>query len=113
VIAQSPSASADRVASALLQPWAMLAKGPPWMKAGVCSSVWTRQRVAQQGGHRASRPQVVDRDRPAVAGVRDDDAGQARPQVRDTGGQAEDGHDLAGDDDVEVILARHASVQPA
>ena len=25
-----------------LQPWAMLAKGPPWMKAGVPSSVCTR-----------------------------------------------------------------------
>src|SRR5699024_8881678 len=72
-----------------------------------------RQRVAQQGGHRTRRPQVVDRDRRAVAGVRDDDAGQAGPQVRDTGGQAEDGHDLAGDDDVEVVLARNSAVQPA
>ncbi|EJW96351.1 hypothetical protein EVA_15543 [gut metagenome] len=31
-----------RVAMTELQPWAMLAKGPPWMKAGVPSSVWTR-----------------------------------------------------------------------
>ena len=30
------------VASTELQPWAMLAKGPPWMKAGVPSSVCTR-----------------------------------------------------------------------
>ena len=30
------------VASTLLQPWAMLANGPPCMKAGVCSVVCTR-----------------------------------------------------------------------
>ena len=30
------------VASTELQPWAMLANGPPWMKAGVPSSVCTR-----------------------------------------------------------------------
>ena len=30
------------VASTLLQPWAMLANGPPWMKAGLFSSVCTR-----------------------------------------------------------------------
>ena len=28
-----------RVAMTELQPWAMLAKGPPWMIAGVCSRV--------------------------------------------------------------------------
>ena len=26
----------------LLQPWAILANGPPWIKAGVPSKVWTR-----------------------------------------------------------------------
>ena len=30
------------VASTLLQPWAMLANGPPWMNAGLFSSVCTR-----------------------------------------------------------------------
>ena len=25
-----------------LQPWAMLANGPPWTKAGLFSRVWTR-----------------------------------------------------------------------
>ncbi len=31
-----------RVAVTLLQPWAMLANGPPWTMAGVPSSVCTR-----------------------------------------------------------------------
>ena len=35
-------ASAIRVARTELQPWAMLANGPPWMNAGVDSVVWTR-----------------------------------------------------------------------
>ena len=30
------------MAMTLLQPWAMLAKGPPWMMAGLFSSVCTR-----------------------------------------------------------------------
>ena len=42
VTTQSPSLSAARVAITELQPWAMFANGPPWMKAGVCSSVCTR-----------------------------------------------------------------------
>lgn len=37
-----PSASPAFVASRLLQPWAMFANGPPWMKAGECSKVCTR-----------------------------------------------------------------------
>ena len=72
-----------------------------------------RQCVTQQCRHRAGRADVVDRDRPAVAGVGDDDASQARPQVRHAGGQAEHGHDLARDDDVEVVLARDTAIQPA
>src|SRR6266446_2839986 len=38
----SPSLSAMRVAMTELQPWAMLAKGPPCTRAGVPSMVWTR-----------------------------------------------------------------------
>ena len=33
---------ASLVAMRLLQPWAMLPKGPPCTKAGLCSRVWTR-----------------------------------------------------------------------
>ena len=42
VTVYSASLSAVLVASTLLQPWAMLANGPPWMKAGLFSSVCTR-----------------------------------------------------------------------
>ncbi len=37
-----PARARSSSASTELQPWAMLAKGPPWTKAGVCSSVCTR-----------------------------------------------------------------------
>ncbi len=49
VTAQSARCMAVRVARMLLQPWAMLAKGPPWMRAGTPSRVWTKL------GCRASR----------------------------------------------------------
>ena len=42
VTTMSPSLSPARVAISELQPWAMLAKGPPWMNAGVPPSVCTR-----------------------------------------------------------------------
>ena len=42
VTAKSPKARAIRVARTELQPWAMLANGPPWTNAGVPSSDWTR-----------------------------------------------------------------------
>ena len=47
------------VARTELQPWAMLANGPPWTKAGVPSSVCTRLGASaslQQRRHRAVRP---------------------------------------------------------
>ena len=53
VTTTSASLSAVRVAIRLLQPWAMLAKGPPWTKAGVPSKVCTRF------GLRASRSSTV------------------------------------------------------
>ena len=42
VTTMSPSRSAARVATTELQPWAMLANGPPWTSAGLFSSVCTR-----------------------------------------------------------------------
>jgi len=42
VTTYSPSFSAVFVAITELQPWAILAKGPPWTKAGLFSSVCTR-----------------------------------------------------------------------
>ena len=38
----SASLSAVFVATTLLHPWAILAKGPPWMMQGVFSKVWTK-----------------------------------------------------------------------
>ncbi len=42
VTTQSPNARPALVASRLLQPWAILANGPPWMNAGECSKDCTR-----------------------------------------------------------------------
>ena len=64
--------------------------------------------VLQQRGHGALRLEVAGRDGLVVARVAHDDAGQALFEVGDGGGQAEDGHDLAGNRDVEAVLARHA-----
>ena len=72
VTVYSESRIASFVASTLLQPWAMLANGPPWMKAGLFSSVCTRfglRASFKQHGHRAVGLQVGGGDRLAVAGV--------------------------------------------
>ena len=42
VIAISPSFNAIFVANIELHPWAIFAKGPPWIIAGVFSKVWTK-----------------------------------------------------------------------
>lgn len=100
-----------RVAMMELQPCAMLAKGPPCTNAGVPSSVCTRfglRASFSSAGHGALRLEVAGRDGLVVARVAHDDAGQALFEVGDGGGQAEDGHDLAGHRDVEAVLARHA-----
>src|SRR5882672_4117847 len=73
----------------------MLANGPPWMKAGVPSSVCTRL------GDSASL-------RITVARVGDDDVAEPRLQVLEVLGEAEDRHHLGGDGDVEAVLARKA-----
>ena len=70
------------------------------------------ERVLEQRGHGALGVQVVRGDGLVVEGVADHDAAEALLQVGDAGGQAEDGHDLAGHGDVEAVLARHA-VGPA
>ena len=64
--------------------------------------------VLQQGRHGAFGLEVVGGDGLAVVGVAHDDAGQALLEVGDGGGQAEDGHDLGCDGDVEAVLAGHA-----
>ena len=102
---------ASLVASTLLQPWAMLANGPPWMKAGLPPRVCTRlglQGVLEQDGHGAVGLQVGGRDGPAVAGVGHDDAPQPLAEFAQRFGEAEDGHHFGGHGDVEAALAGHA-----
>ena len=92
-----------------LQPWAMLANGPPWTKAGLLSSVCTRfgqQRLGEERRHRAVGLEVARGDRPAVAGLADDDRAEAALEVAEVAGEAEDRHHLGGDGDVEAGLAR-------
>ena len=64
--------------------------------------------VLQERRHGALRVDVVDRDRLAVVRVRDDHAAEARLEVHEVRREAEHGHDLGRDGDVEAVLARHA-----
>ena len=64
--------------------------------------------VLQQGGHGTGCADVSSRDGLAVVGVGADDLREALFQIGDAGGEAEDGHDLAGDGDVETVLAGRA-----
>ncbi len=65
------------------------------------------QGVLQQGRHGAFSVQVVRGDGLVVAGVAHHDAAQALLQVGDGGCQAEDGHDLGGNRDVEAVFTGH------
>ena len=66
------------------------------------------ERVLEQRGHGARRLQVARGHGLVVVGVAHDDLCQAFLEVADGGGEAEHGHDLAGDGDVKAVLARHA-----
>ena len=67
-----------------------------------------RQRVAEQGRHRAVRTQVARGDRLRRAVVADDDVADAALEVGPRLGQAEDRHQLGGHHDVEAVLAGEA-----
>ena len=64
--------------------------------------------VLEKYAHGALGADVVDGDGPAIEGVGHAHAAQAGLEVCKVGSQAEDGHDLGGDGDVETILASHA-----
>ena len=64
--------------------------------------------ILQQGGHGTGCADVPSRDGLAVVGVGADDLREALFQIGDAGGKAEDGHDLAGNGDVEAVLAGSA-----
>ena len=68
--------------------------------------------VLEQHGHGAGRLDVLGRQRLALGAVAEGDAAEALAQVLERGGEAEDGHDLAGHGDVVAGLARDA-VEPA
>ncbi len=67
-----------------------------------------RQRVLQQRGHRPVALELTGAHRFAVAGIADNDIGQALLEIVDVLGQAEHRHHLGGDRDVETVLAREA-----
>ena len=66
------------------------------------------QGILQQGGHGAFGVQVMRSDGLVFAGVSHHDTAQALLQVGDGGCQAEDGHNLGGNRDIEAVFARHA-----
>ena len=94
-----------------LQPWAMLANGPPWMNAGLFSSVCTRLGISASLSRTVIGParlEVGRGHRAPLAGVADDDLAEALLEVGKVLGEAEDRHHLRGDRDVEAVLAREA-----
>ena len=70
-------------------------------------------RVAQQDRHRAGDAEILRGDRLPVRGRRQDDPAEPRAQVVQVGGEGEDRHDLGGDGDDELGLARDAVLAPA
>ena len=64
--------------------------------------------VLEQHRHRAVDLQVLGVDRLVVVGVGDQDVAQALLEILQVGGQAQDGHDLAGNGDLEAVLADNA-----
>ena len=72
-----------------------------------------RERIAQQDRHGAVRLQLPRSHGRAVAPGRDLDAAQPVLQIVQAGGEAEDGHHLARDSDVEPIFPRGAVARSA
>ena len=73
------------MAITLLQPWAILAKGPPWMKAGGMFERLHKvgfQRVLEQCGHRALDFDITGGNRLAAAGVAENDPCHPLFQIR-------------------------------
>ena len=71
------------------------------------------ERVFEQGRHGALGLELGGAHRAPVVGVAHHDLAQTVLEVGDGGGQAQDGHDLGGDGDVEAVLAGHALGAPA
>ena len=69
--------------------------------------------VFQEHGHGAVGLQIGRGDRFAVAGIGDDDPPQPLAQFGQRLAEAEAGHDLGGDGDVEAAFAGHRIVHPA
>ena len=99
-----------------LLPWAMLANGPAWTKAGPPSSVWSRF-----GLMASRRSTVIAPATPrssAVIGApsvrrRQHDPAEPGTQVEQVRGQGEDGHHLRADRDDVLGLAGNAVLAPA
>ena len=111
VTTMSASRSPARVAITELQPWAMLANGPPCTKAGAPSSVCTRLGASASRSSAAiapCAPEVARGDGLRRAVVADDDVADAALEVGPGLGQAEDRHQLGGHHDVEAVLAGEA-----
>ena len=108
VTTASTSLSAMRSATTEELPWAMLANGPAWMKAGPPSSVWTRFGLIASRSSTVIAPATLSSS--SVTGctlevLGHDHAAQARPQVVDVRGEGQDGHHFRRGGDVPLRLA--------
>ena len=99
------------VAITELQPWAILANGPPWMKAGLFSSVCTRFGASASFNSAAIEP-AADRSFAVTAFLPRVGPIWIWPktalQIGEIARETEDRHDFGGHRDVEAGLARIA-----
>src|SRR3972149_1577820 len=104
VTTKSASFSATLSATMELLPWAMLANGPACTITGVFSSVWIRLGMSASFSRTAMAPAAFRSS--AVTGC----PSSVVPTTMGPGraGQGQDGHDLAGDADVDPGLPRPA-----
>ncbi len=109
-------ASAIRSARIELLPWAMLANGPAWTKAGPPSRVWSRFGLMASRSRTVIAPATLRSSAVIglpVGGRREDDPAEPRAQVVQVGREGEDRHHLRGDGDDELGLARDAVLATA
>ena len=104
-------ARAIRSAMIELLPWAMLANGPAWTKAGPPSSVWRRFGFSASRSSTAIAPATPRSS--AVTGCpvgprREHHPSEPRPEILEIRREGEDGHHLRGDRDHEIRLPRDA-----
>ena len=89
-----------------LQPWAMFAKGPPWMSTGVLGGLDKIgiDGVLEEDRYCASYTHILDIEGLVFESIAQKDVVYPTLEVFEVFGKAENGHYLTGGSDVEACL---------